>query len=472
MEISLIGINYRTAPVELREQLCLGDAQAVQLMHTMRAEHVFDEVLVLDTCNRTEIYFVTGQSENPLEHLLAHIGKIKDTRPPGDPGLYYHHRGLEAAAHLFRVAASLDSLIVGEDEILGQVKKAYSLALAARSSRFLLNKLMHRAFRVGKRVRTETELNRGASSVPQAAVELARQIFSSLEGKRVLLVGAGQMAELAARALLRAGAGSLIVANRTLSRAQQLADQLREDPSEKKSAQTPSLAGELAASSGCPALEEENSACTLDEPQRGPAAYSTQAIELNQIPSIIAEVDLVICSTGAQDFVLRREDLAEALSRLKHSLLIIDIAVPRDVDPRLGEFSNVFAYNIDQMKDLVEENIERRRMEIPRAEAIVEMEVGEFGKWLESLQVIPTIKLLQERIESLQQEHIQKYGKQFGPEQYQQLRQYTRTLCNKFMHKPISYLRELSNNHLTSDDLAMMDMIRQMFKLDTEERAD
>jgi glutamyl-tRNA reductase len=334
MKICVIGLNHHTAPVHVRERVSLAGGLAPELLRAMREEKIFQEAVVLDTCNRTEVYYVPGERDDAIEHMLAHIAQLKGTTPLEDTSAFYRHEGLEAVAHLFRVTAGLDSQVVGEDEILGQVRAAYSQAVQARTARFLLNRLMHRALRVGKRVRTETELGQGSASVAQAAVELARHVFSSLEGKVVLLVGAGQTAELAARALIRSGAARLIVANRTLSRAEKLAaDLLSAEGVDEAAVRAACKEPDDEAPARCPALPLLAPECTLEDTEA--AGLTARAVELPQIPSVIGEVDLVISSTGAQGYVLRHEDLADHLRRLGHSLLIVDIAVPRDVDPRL-----------------------------------------------------------------------------------------------------------------------------------------
>jgi len=438
MEVSVIGTNHRTAPVHVREQVSLPGDLALQVLHRIRADETFEEALVLDTCNRTELYFVNPQCEDPLDYLLGHIGRFKGVSPPCETSAFYRHDGLTAVSHLFRVASSLDSQIVGEDEILGQVKRAYRTAQQARTVRFVLSRLLQSAFRTGKRVRTETSLGAGSASVPQAAVELARQIFSTLGGKGVLLVGAGQTGQLAARALARCGATRLIVANRTMERARRLASELLEDRNSHESKRRP-----------------------------GPDIREVRAVELSQIPSVITAVDLVICSTGSQDFVLRHEDLAESLARTRHPLLIVDIAVPRDVDPRLAELDNVFLYNIDELDCLVAENIGRRRLEIRKAEAIVRWEVEQFARWLDSLQVVPTIKLLQRRFELLQEAEIGRYGRKFGSSERLELQKFAQTMSKKILHGPISFLRRLSDNNVTSDELAAVELIRRIFDLDS-----
>ena len=234
MELSVIGINHQTASVDVRERFALPGGLAGGLLRAVHREEAWSEALVVDTCNRTEVYFVPRREGDDLGYLLGHIGALKGTATMEETSALYRHDDQAAVRHLFRVAASLDSQIVGEHQILGQLKEAYGTALDCRSAGFLLNKVFHRAFRVGKRVQSETQLGQGAASVSLAAVELARHVFSDLAGKAVMLVGAGKTAQLAARALLRRGATRLVVANRTLARAEALASELLTHAPEKE----------------------------------------------------------------------------------------------------------------------------------------------------------------------------------------------------------------------------------------------
>lgn len=477
MEISVVGINYRTAPVHVREKVSLPGDLARRLLDTIRTEKIFAEALVLDTCNRTEVYFVANeQCRDPVAYLVAHIALLKQTSLTTDTSVFYRHDGQSAVTHLFRVAASLDSQIVGEHEILDQLKSAYRMALEAGTAKFMMNKLMHWALRVGKRVQTETELGRGTASVPQAAVELSRQLFSSLEGKTVLLVGAGQTAESAAVALLRCGAGHLVVANRTLSRAEELAGSLLERGRSKVkvlSAAGGSAAGKAAQDvAACPKLAGADPACSIESESSSPQMnrVTTRAVGLDEIPDVINGVDLLISSTGSPGFVLTYDALSECLRRGEkdHPLLIVDIAVPRDADPRLGDLTNVFLYNIDDLDRLVAQNIGRRRMEIPRAEAIVHYEAQQFAKWRDSLRVVPTIKLLQKHIRSAQEEAVKRYGRKFSSSDRGELEQFAQGLCNKLFHDPIAFLRALSSNGTDGEALAALALIRSLFDLDSQ----
>ena len=469
MEISVIGINHRSAPVDVRERFALPNDLAKELLQTIRAEKIFSEAMVLDTCNRTEIYFIGKTQEDSLAHLLGHIAQLKQTSTLADTSFFYHHQGLDVVRHLFRVAGSLDSQMVGEHQILGQLKDAYRLALDAGTARFLLNKLLHWSFRVGKKVQTQTQLGRGSVSIATSSVELAEHVFSKLSGKTVLLVGAGETAELAAQALLRSGVNELVVANRTLSRAEKLAEDFVQNRRAKN----------LKTKTVCPAsLDEQNKVCSVLARQKTEDGSNTgseqslraRGIGLDEIPAVISGVDLLICSTGSTEPVLTYQNMASSLRHENHPLLIIDISVPRNVEARLGEFPNVFLYNIDDLDMLVARNVERRREEIPRAEAIIDDEVEKFDKWLNSLQVVPTIRLLQQHFEHFQKAQIVCYGRKFVSSEQKELEEFSRGLCSKILHKPISVLKDLAADSGNSEGLAMIDAIRRMFDLDTLEQ--
>ena len=472
MEISVIGINHRSAAVDVRERFALPSDLAKKLLRTIRAEKIFSEALVLDTCNRTEVYLVSKAQQDSLRHLLGHITQLKQASPVTDTSLFYHHQGLDMVRHLFRVAGALDSQMVGEHQILGQLKNAYRLALDAGTARFLLNKLLHWAFRVGKRVQTQTQLGRGSVSIATSAVELAGQVFSKLSGKTVLLAGAGETAELAAQALLRCGVSELIVANRTLSRAERLAEDLVQNRRAKSAAGKAVCPAEAEQRDKvCSVLAGEDAKGKTDDAGAGGSEQPlrARAIALDAIPSVIGGVDLLICSTGSTEPVLTYQNVAGFLRQESHPLLIVDISVPRNVEARLGELPNVFLYNIDDLDLLVARNLERRREEIPRAEAIIDDEVEQFGKWLDSLQVAPTIKLLQRRLAQLQEAQISRYGRKFASSDQKELEEFSRGLCSKILHKPLAFLRELATDSANSEGLAAVDTIRRMFDLDSLE---
>jgi len=457
MKLSVIGISHRTAPVEVRETCALTGDLAGQFLRAAHVENVFEEALVLDTCNRTELYFVPTGAGDCMDSFLGHVAKLKDLSGDVDKSVFYRHDSEAAVEHLFGVAAALDSQIVGEHQILGQLKDAYRLASEQRTARFLLNRLMHRAFRVGKRTQSETQLGRGSVSVASAAAELAAQIFSDMGDKTVLLVGAGQTAEAAARSLISAGVKRMVVANRTLWRAEELTRELTGAGGD----------GDGDGQVQCPGLLRHSGKAGDDDPPAPPqGGVVARAIELGQIGEVIGEVDMVICSTGSPDPVLTYDAFGDIISRRGKLLYIVDIAVPRDVDPKIGDLSNVFLHNLNDLDSVVARNIERRRQEIPRAKAIVEFEVGEFVKWYDSLQVASTIKLLNRRFELLRQAEIERYGGKFSDSDREQLERFTESLCKKILHRPIAFLRKLSQEASVSDQLLAVETILQMYELD------
>ena len=463
MKLSIIGISHRTAPVEVRERYALTGDLAGRFLRAAHLENVFEEAMVLDTCNRTELYFVPTGAGDCMDSFLAHVAKLKDLSGDVDKSAFYRHDAQAAVEHLFGVAAALDSQIVGEHQILGQLKGAYRLASELRTARFLLNRLMHRAFRVGKRTQNETQLGRGSVSVASAAADLAAQIFSDMGDKTVLLVGAGQTAEAAARSLISAGVKRVVVANRTLWRAEELTREL-------------TAAGGDGAGDGqvqCPGLLRHSGKAGDDDPPAPPRnGVHARAIGLDEIGRVIGDVDMVICSTGSPDPVLTYDALGDIISRRGKLLYIVDIAVPRDVEPKIGDLPNVFLHNLNDLDSVVARNIERRRQEIPRAKAIVEFEVGEFVKWYDSLQVASTITLLNRRFELLRQAEIERYGGKFSDSDREQLERFTESLCKKILHRPIAFLRKLAQEASVSDQLLAVETILQMYELDDLEADD
>jgi glutamyl-tRNA reductase len=464
MALIVIGVDFKTASLTVREQLALTPQQTLAILHAIAAERIFDEALILSTCNRTEFYFDPGNRPVSLTHLLAHVAVATASQPITDTSIFFQYHGTDAVRHLFRVAASLESQILGEHEIMGQLKQAYLLSCEARTSKFLLHKLMHRAFRVGKRIQTDTMLGRGTASVPQAAVDLAGQALGQLAGKTVMLIGAGQTAELSAGALLREGIGKLIVANRSAQPAEQLAQafqQWHDEPPSRRDAEVDRYI--------CPALGPMLANCPL-RPTAAMArpALQVQAISLGEIDEHIAGVDLVISSTLSAEPILTRDRLAMPLKNLRHPLLIIDIAVPRDVEPAVGSLPGVFLHNIDDLQQAVDSNIERRRLEVPKAQAIVQQAVSDFGNWLASLDCVPTIRQLEGRLAAIQQAELAKYRPRISAGDMPAFQEFARTLCNKILHDPLVFLRK-SGGENTGTSLADVDVLRRIFNLDSPE---
>jgi glutamyl-tRNA reductase len=421
MNIILIGMNHKTAPLEIREKLSLSCWDNLNPVSELMKVPEVKEAMYLSTCNRVEVLADTTEVEGALANLrsfIFHHGNL--SREEMEKCLYIYF-DQDAIRHLFRVASSLDSLVMGEPQILGQVKEAYHLAAENHATGMILNKVLHHAFRVAKRVRTETAIANNAVSVSYAAVELAKKIFGSLEGKTVLIVGAGEMSELAARHLVNHGVGKFLIANRTYARALELAQ-----------------------------------------------VFQGTAIEFHELAEKLGETDIVISSTGATGYVITKEMVAQALhGRKNHLLFLIDIAVPRDIDPAAGEMDNAFLYNIDDLQEVVDDNIKSRRQEAQRAESIVEEEVGKCRAWMNSLAVVPTIVSLRDKVENIVKSELEKSSwlKNLSNEERNSVEILAASIVNKIIHDPISSLKEESQDNGMTPFLVV---VRRLFKLDVE----
>ena len=419
MRIILVGMNHKTAPVEIRERLqiaCGGDGPA--LAELLGIPDV-REVLLLSTCNRVEVLARVADGEAAVERLKEFIFRQGNLDAAELERCLYVHRDREAVRHLFRVAASLDSLIMGEPQILGQVKEAYRRAVDHRATGVLLNRLVHHALRAAKRVRTETGIAGNAVSVSYAAVELAKKIFGGLHGKTILLIGAGEMSELAARHLLRQGVERILIANRTYARAEEMA-----------------------------------------------TAFQGAPVAFDRLSEVLPEVDIVIASTGAPGYVVTVEMVAAALRRRRNRLLfLIDIAVPRDIDPAAGEIDNVYLYNIDHLQDVVDANRETRHAEAAKAEGIVAEEVAVFEAWFNALAVVPTIVALRGKMEGIVRGELERSAHWLGglsEEERSRIEGLAASVVNKILHDPITGLKEES---IEKDELPYVAAVRRLFKL-------
>jgi glutamyl-tRNA reductase len=418
MNLILIGMSHKTAPLELREKLALGCTEPSAALERIKALPDVEEALYLSTCNRFELVARTG-SEHAVPELKAFLVSQVDIAAEELEKIIYVHRNEDAVRHIFRVASSLDSMVMGEPQILGQVKDAYRQSVAAKSTGIILNKVLHAAFRTAKRVRTETGIANNAVSVSFAAVELAKKIFSDLKGKTVLLIGAGEMSELAARHLVSNGTGRVLIANRTFERAQKVAEELHGTP-----------------------------------------------VRMEKLEEALGEADIIISSTGATGYVLNEAMIARALKRRRNRLLfIIDIAVPRDVDPAVGSIDNVFLYNIDDLQGIVDGNIRNRMTEALKAEEIISEEVVNFSDWYQTLEVVPTIVLLKNRMETIMRTEIENTSwiKRLSPEEQKNVEILASSILNKVLHEPISNLKDESREN---GAVTMIAVIRKLFKLD------
>jgi glutamyl-tRNA reductase len=416
MKFQLIGVNHKTAPVEVRERLAIPDSRLPEALKRLAEHPGVHEGLILSTCNRVE---VLTQTKNGIVDLRRFLRDYFQVNPAEYEAHLYEYHESEAIRHLFRVTASLDSMVVGEPQILGQVKEAYATARAVGAVHSQLDLLLTRAFAVAKRVRTETAVGSSAVSVASVAVELAKKIFGSLHGKHVYLVGAGKMSELAARHLLAHGAESIFVANRTYDRAQQLA-----------------------------------------------AKFDGQAILFEQLYETCDRADIVITSTGAPHAIFRREHGELFLSRRKNRpMFFIDIAVPRDVDPGMNKLDGIFVYDIDDLQQAVSSHVDDRRKEAERAEAIISGEVERFQGRLQTLDVVPTIVSLQDHLETIRQAEIDRVRGRLGtlsPEQELAVETLTRGIVSKIMHTPISTLKTAAR---APEATTVIDLVRRLFNL-------
>jgi glutamyl-tRNA reductase len=420
MNIVLIGMNHKTAPLEIRERLAFSCGEGLDPLREILKGPQVMEALYLATCNRVEVLANTLEVSEAVDSVKGFILSQGNLAPGEMEKCLYVHCGSDAVRHLFRVASSLDSMVMGEPQILGQVKDAYRQCVASKASGVILNRLLHQAFRVAKRVRSETAIAQNAVSVSFAAVELAKKILGHLQGRTILLIGAGEMSELAARHLIRHGAERIIVANRTYARAVRLAEEFHGFP-----------------------------------------------VDFEHLEEKLQEVDIVISSTGAAGYVITREMIQAALRRRKNRLLfLIDIAVPRDIDPAAGGVDNVYLHNIDDLQAVVDENIRGRLGEAEKAERIIDDEVVKFSEWLNTLEVVPTIVSLREKAEAIMKDELEKTlagMRHLADGEKKNIEILASSIVKKILHDPITGLKEESQNGSAIPFVAVM---RRLFKLD------
>ena len=420
MNFYLVGVSHKTAPIEVRERLAFPVDRLPEALRQVASLAGVRETLILSTCNRVEIL---ARAESPREDLTVALTRfLADFHALSSQHLephLYRYQQREAIRHVFRVASSLDSMIIGESQILGQVKEAYALARSVGTLRGPLEEALTRSFFVAKRVRTETGIASSAVSVSYAAVELARKIFGSLDGKRILLVGAGKMSELAARHLLGHGGSQIFVTNRTAERADEMA-----------------------------------------------AALQGRAVPFDQLFEYAAQCDILISSTAAPSFLIRKPDVQRLLAERKNRpMFLIDIAVPRNIDPEVNKLDNIFLYDIDDLQQVVNANLKERLREAQRGEQIAEQEVEKFLRWLKTLDVVPTIIDLQSQLEQIRQQEISRVESQLGdltPAQREAIEALTKGLVNKVLHSPVTQLKSLAQQ---PDGLRLVETVRRIFNL-------
>jgi glutamyl-tRNA reductase len=419
MKLLITGVSHKTAPVEVRECLAFREEALPAAMADLKRREGVVEALILSTCNRVEITVTTEDGADPQAIVDSFLADHKDVSPHTIGPHLYRLEGRDAIHHLFRVAASLDSMVVGEPQILGQLKAAYAAAKDSGAVCGWLEGLLTRAFSVAKRVRSETGIGQMAVSVSYAAVELARKIFGSLANRTVMIAGAGKMSELAARHLRRSGASHVFVTNRTHERALEMA-----------------------------------------------ALFQGTPVEYTRFVAMLPEVDILIASSGAPHYILHKDEMQRVIAaRRNRPVFLIDIAVPRNIEPAVNEIDNVFLYDIDDLQEVVNANLRERMKAAERAESLVEEEVERTMARLKVAEVTPTIVGLQEQLEQIRAGEIEKARRKYGPftpEQEQAIEALTHGIVNKIAHGPISEIRSHAGH---PEGAHVIDAIRKAFHL-------
>jgi glutamyl-tRNA reductase len=416
MRYQLIGVNHTSAPLDVRERLAIAESRLAEACRKLAAHPGIEEALILSTCNRVEMITHTVNGSADLRGFLRehfHLGAEElDSH-------VYEFRDKDAVRHVFRVASSLDSMVVGEAQILGQVKEAYATARAVGAVRSQLDQLLTRAFAVAKRVRSETAVGSSSVSIASVAVELAKKIFGTLQGKSVFIVGAGKMSELAARHLMAHGCSAIFVSNRTFDRAAGLAHK-----------------------------------------------FGGEAIKFDDLYNTCDRADIVITSTGSPVAIFRREHGEQFLARRKNRpMFFIDIAVPRDVSPEMAKLDGIFVYDIDDLQQAVSGHVADRRKEAELAEAIIASEVERFEARVHTLDVVPTIVSLQDHLEAIRQAEIDRVRGRLGPmtpEQEMAVEALTRGIINKVMHTPVTTLKTAAKE---AEATTLVEVVRRLFNL-------
>ena len=403
MKIFVVGLNHKIADVEVREKLAFNGPKLEEGLMRFRELPEIQEAIILSTCNRVELYANVNDAAKASESVKAFLSEFHNiNRTSLDTALYIYD-DISAVRHVFRVASSLDSMVVGEPQILGQLKDAFDLALTKKTTGILLNRLMKKAISVAKRVRTETRIAENAVSISFAAVELAKKIFTDLSTRVFMLLGAGEMAELAAKHLISNGVKEVLVSNRTFERACELAEEFHGRP-----------------------------------------------VRFEDFIQEMVRTDIIICSTGAPHYILTKTQMHKVMKeRKQRQVFIIDISVPRNIDPEINDLANVYLYNVDDLQGVVDSNMFERQKEAQKAENIIEEEIEIFLKWLASLDSVPTIIALREKAEEVRKEELDKLFHKIqgiGVKEKEAIEYMATAIMNKLIHPPTAALKEDSEN--------------------------
>lgn len=426
MNIIVVGLSHKTATVEIREKVAFSPNQMQKPLTELIGLEGIIEGVIVSTCNRVEIYATTRDIAGGIARIKRFLADYHHIPLESlEPHLYNYHS--EAAIrHVFRVASSLDSMVVGEPQILGQIKTSYGYAAEYKSSGIILNRFLHKAFSVAKRVRTETKIASSAVSVAFAAVELAKKILGDLSGKIVMLIGAGEMCELAAKHFLNSGAKGVMVTNRTFERAERLAEE-----------------------------------------------FNGEAVRFEELFEHLHRADIVLSSTGAPHCIIGPKEAEEVVKKRRFKpVFFIDIAVPRDIDPRVDDVENAYLFTVDHLQELVQANLAQRSLEAEKAEQIINQEIGQFHKWLSTLEVTPTIVALRTRFDEIRRTELEKTvanWKDLPPDAEKKLDALTMAIMNKLLHAPTTVLKQAGQGGRI--DL-YVDAMRQLFELEALQQDD
>lgn len=425
MNIITVGLNHKSAPVAVREQIAFATGSLAKALGQLTVCPGILEGLILSTCNRVEIYVTGHDADEAVNQVKTFLADFHGVSAEVLVHHLYEYRGEAAIRHLFRVAASLDSMIIGEPQILGQLKEAFASARDLEATGIILTRLLHKAFSVAKRVRTETAIASQAVSISYSAVELARKIFGSLHDRSVLIIGAGEMCELAARHLVNHKVASVTVANRTYDRAVQLA-----------------------------------------------AQFKGIAVPFGEIADQLPHADIVLASTAASDYLVTRSQVEQVIRRRKNRpMFFIDIAVPRNIDPAVNDIDNVYLYDIDDLQSVIDANMKERRKAAEKAEGIIDQEIGSFISWLAGLEVAPTIVALRHRLEDIrlgEQDKTLAQLQHLGAREREAIDALTTAIIKKVLHRPITLLKK-SRHEIAGEQY--LETVRMLFDLDTPSKS-
>lgn len=420
MKVFVAGLNHKTADVDVREKLAFNGPRLEEGLIRFRELPEIEEAIILSTCNRVELYANVSDTLKATESLKTFLSEFHNINRGSLDNALYLYDDTDAVRHVFRVASSLDSMVVGEPQILGQLKDAFDLALKKKTTGILLNKLMKKAISVAKRVRTETRIAENAVSISFAAVELAKKIFTDLSKKVCMLLGAGEMAELAARHLISNGVKEIVVSNRTYERACDLAKE-----------------------------------------------FHGRSVRFDKFIQEMVRIDIVICSTGAPTYIVTKSQMQKVMKERKQKpVFIIDITVPRNIDPEINDMDNVYLYNIDDLQGVVDANIFERQKEAEKAEKIIEEEIDTFLKWQSSLDSVPTIVALREKAEEIKREELNRLLNkipQIGEKEREAIEYMASAIVNKLIHPPTTVLKEDSE-----DRDVLIATIKKLYGIDDE----